>query len=72
MKVVKEGKLPSSYVFRGECGHCKAQVQFEASEAQVSSHRNETYYTVKCPTQGCTRTISVEDLPVNRIHYDNS
>lgn len=67
MKVIKEGKLPEAQVFKGECGHCTAQVLFSASEAQVSSHRNETYYTVKCPTNGCAHTISVEDLPKNRM-----
>lgn len=67
MKIIKEGKLPEAVEFKGECGNCKTVVQFSASEARRHTHRNETYYSVKCPTKGCVKDITVEDLPQNRV-----
>jgi hypothetical protein len=68
MKVVKEGKLPEAIEFKGTCSRCTAVVQFARSEAKHNSHRNEDYYSVSCPTEGCGATITVEDLPQNRVN----
>jgi hypothetical protein len=67
MKVIKKGTLPQAVKYQGECSRCKAVVQFAREEAKVYSHRNETYYSVQCPTKGCGASISVEDLPANRV-----
>lgn len=58
MKVIVEGRLPSEHLCRGTCVHCRAQVEFKAGEARVSSDpRDGTLYIVKCPTSGCGRDI---------------
>jgi hypothetical protein len=67
MKIIKPGVLPGTTELKGECGHCKAVVQFAISEARCHTHRNETHYSVKCPTSKCPEAISVEDLPQNRV-----
>lgn len=60
MKIIKEGKLPQERVFKEMCGNCSAIVEFTQGEAQLSSHRNETHYSVTYPTPGCFHAISVE------------
>ena len=67
MKIIKHGVLPGTIELKGECGHCKAIVQFAVSEAKCHTHRNETYYSVLCPTPSCAKAITVEDLPQNRV-----
>ena len=60
MKIIKEGKLPEEKLLRGTCGYCKCEVEFKQGEATRNSHRNETYYTVTCPTLNCHHSITVE------------
>ena len=60
MKVIKPGVLPTELRLRGTCTHCGCEVEFKTGEAQRHTHRNETYYSVPCPTKECGRSISVE------------
>ena len=57
--VVRAGKLPQDRTYRAECNHCHALLEFKRSEVQsVSSHRNEDYWSLDCPS--CDKTASID------------
>ena len=59
MNVIKPGVDPKGKKYRGECLHCKCEVEFLRSEAEyVSSCRNEEMLRVTCPT--CKQDIWVD------------
>lgn len=55
MQVIKRGIPPESLSYRATCGHCRSELEFKKSEAQVKSDRNETVYVLKCPV--CSKEI---------------
>lgn len=61
MKTLKEGKLPETAVMYGACSHCGCQIECSRMECEMFNSRNETYWSVPCPTTGCCRMISVHE-----------
>ena len=60
MKIIKEGKLPSQKVHRGQCMNCGAVFEFQEVEARFESFpRNESALVIRCPTVGCKKDVYV-------------
>ncbi|WP_312969717.1 hypothetical protein [Acinetobacter gerneri] len=49
MKVVSRGIPPELQTYTASCGKCHSVLEFQKSEAQVKTDRNETVYVLKCP-----------------------
>jgi len=63
MKIVKPGKLPELEVLHGTCHCCKCEIEIMLKDCKSDTHRNETIYSVMCPTEGCGHTINPEKKP---------
>jgi hypothetical protein len=62
MKITRKGTLPENILYTGECRHCHAEVECNATE--ITKHNLGDRYSgefienyVLCPTQGCGRRI---------------
>lgn len=49
MKVISRGTPPELQTYTASCGKCHSVLEFQKSEAQVKSDRNETMYVLSCP-----------------------
>jgi hypothetical protein len=58
MRIVRQGKLPETQLFRGTCRSCDTEIEFMRIEAkQVSDQRDGDYLSHPCPI--CKADINV-------------
>ncbi len=57
LRVTKEGQIPGDREMIGTCYHCKTEVECLQADADSSTDRNETCFTVACPLKGCFSNI---------------
>lgn len=56
MKIIRQGVLPETEVFRAKCGYCKTEVEFQRKEARTSPNQFDAgILIVDCPL--CHRAI---------------
>lgn len=61
MKIIKEGLAKGDNEHEGTCVYCNCKVRFKQKEATYKFFpRNESCWTIKCPTHGCGATIYVD------------
>lgn len=56
MKIIKRGAVQSP-THQATCRHCKSELEFHESEANVQTDRNEVVLSVECPV--CKQTVWV-------------
>ena len=58
MKIIKEGKLPEVETIRVTCRNCNCVFEFLVGEAKKTfDQRDGDYYTIACPTVGCSKMV---------------
>jgi hypothetical protein len=63
VKLKREGKLPQERLMEGECSNCKCAIECKQGEAEhTSDQRDGDFYSIKCPTNGCGRTIYLKHI----------
>jgi len=51
MRVIRQGVLPETKLYRATCKHCGCEMEFTRKEAEYSSSvMNESLLKVNCPT----------------------
>ena len=72
MKILKQGKLPSTALsgpYRGECKYCGCQVEVTPNEGHVQPIIHHPLFAqTKCPTEGCKEYIILMSV----IDYDKT
>jgi hypothetical protein len=61
MRIVFQGKIPEKKLWHGTCTNCKTVVECVQSEIRTDRGEKALIYTVKCPTDNCGETITLNE-----------